>query len=113
MVDGAGRNEWAPLTALEVSQHIQAAFDSGQATVQELLAAAFRSRARPVVFGAIHRLPRRRFRSVMDVLHVYDAQGFLDGNPGWYGQGYALTKGDAAPENAIVRLFAAPADPRR
>lgn len=65
---GASGNQWAPLTALEVSEHIQAAFVSGEPSVQELLAAAVRSRARPVVFGAIHRLPRRRFRSVMDVL---------------------------------------------
>jgi hypothetical protein len=68
MVDGVGRNQWAPLTAFEVSVHIQAAFASGRPTVQELLEAAVRSRARPVVFGAIHRLPRRRFRSVLDVL---------------------------------------------
>lgn len=67
-MEGVSRNQWAPLTALEVSEHIQTAFASGQPTVQELLAAAVHSRARPVVFGAIHRLPRRRFRSVMDVL---------------------------------------------
>jgi hypothetical protein len=67
-VGGAFRNQWTPLTALEVSEHIQAAFDAGHPDVHELLETAVHSRARPVVFAAILRLPRRRFRSVMDVL---------------------------------------------
>lgn len=68
MVDGASRNQWTPLTALEVSEHIQPAFDSRHPDVFELLETAIRSRARPVVFAALLRLPQRRFRSVMDVL---------------------------------------------
>jgi hypothetical protein len=60
---------FAPLTARELSDHIENAFVAAHPTVVDLLDAAIRSHARPVVFAAVNRLPPREFESVADVLN--------------------------------------------
>ncbi|GAB3488375.1 DUF2795 domain-containing protein [Amycolatopsis cihanbeyliensis] len=67
-MDAAGPNQTTPLTARELREHIEDAFISVSPTVVDLLDAAIRSHARPVVFAALNRLPPRRFESVADVL---------------------------------------------
>ena len=67
-VNNTSDSRSAPLTARELSDHIENAFVSTLPTVVDLLDAAIRSHARPVVFAAVNRLPQRQFESVTDVL---------------------------------------------
>ncbi len=72
---------FAPLTARELSDHIENAFVSDRPTVVDLLDAAIRSHARPVVFAAVNRLPPREFESMADVLNELPDLPRCDAHP--------------------------------
>ncbi|WP_216215702.1 DUF2795 domain-containing protein [Amycolatopsis aidingensis] len=81
-MDSVEESRPRPLTVHELSDHIEDAFVSAEVGVADLLDAAIRGHARPVVFAALNRLPQRRFHSVLDVLSELPEVSVDGGHPG-------------------------------
>ncbi|MET7423140.1 DUF2795 domain-containing protein [Dactylosporangium sp. NPDC005555] len=58
------------VTRIELANHIQAAFASGPATRDSMLAYAVSSHARPEVIAALQRLNDKPYPSIRDLWHV-------------------------------------------
>lgn len=57
------------VTRTELANHIEAAFTSGPATRDSLLAYAASSHARPEVVNLLHELPDRAYPNLRDLWH--------------------------------------------
>ena len=57
------------VTRIELANHIQAAFTSGPATRDSMLAYAASSHARPEVIAALQRLTDKPYPSIRDLWH--------------------------------------------
>lgn len=61
------------VTRTELAHHVQAAFATGPATRDRLLAHAASSHARPEVLSVLQRLPARAYTSIRDLwYHLAD-----------------------------------------
>ena len=57
------------VTRIELANHIEAAFSSGPATRDSMLAYAAGSHARPAVIAALQRLTDKPYPSIRDLWH--------------------------------------------